>query len=61
MCYTVSMVTNTSCTHARRLAAMATPRISARLPPNIDPTKSSLAYGNRQLIKLVGKCGFVLR
>jgi hypothetical protein len=34
---------------------MATPRISVRLPPNVDPTKSSLAYGERQLLKLNGE------
>ncbi|XP_071956250.1 radial spoke head 14 homolog [Antedon mediterranea] len=31
---------------------MATSRISARLPPNIDPTKAPLAYGDRALPKL---------
>ncbi|XP_072044852.1 radial spoke head 14 homolog [Amphiura filiformis] len=31
---------------------MATTRISARLPPNIDPTKAPLAYGDRALPKL---------
>ncbi|XP_065844739.1 radial spoke head 14 homolog [Oscarella lobularis] len=31
---------------------MATTRISAQLPPHIDQTKSSLAYGNRMLPKL---------
>ena len=28
--------------------------ISTRLPPNIDITKASLAYGDRALPKLVG-------
>lgn len=31
---------------------MATTRISANLPPNIDPTKAPLAYGDRALPKL---------
>ncbi|XP_074149041.1 radial spoke head 14 homolog [Sminthopsis crassicaudata] len=31
---------------------MATPRISQYLPPDIDPTKVSIAYGNRALPKL---------
>ncbi|XP_071795758.1 radial spoke head 14 homolog [Asterias amurensis] len=31
---------------------MATTRISARVPPNIDPTKAPLAYGDRALPKL---------
>lgn len=32
---------------------MATTRISAYLPPNIDPTKAPLAYGDRAIPKLV--------
>lgn len=32
---------------------MATTRITAQLPPNIDPTKAPLAYGDRALPKLV--------
>ncbi|XP_077868637.1 radial spoke head 14 homolog, partial [Saccoglossus kowalevskii] len=31
---------------------MATTRISAQLPPNIDVTKSPLAYGDRALPRL---------
>ncbi|RDD44693.1 Radial spoke head 14-like protein [Trichoplax sp. H2] len=31
---------------------MATTRITAQLPPNIDPTKAPLAYGDRALPKL---------
>ncbi|PIK34347.1 hypothetical protein BSL78_28834 [Apostichopus japonicus] len=31
---------------------MATTRISAQLPPNIDPTKAPLAYGDRAIPKL---------
>ncbi|KAJ7428989.1 hypothetical protein WISP_00311 [Willisornis vidua] len=31
---------------------MAHPRISAYLPPDIDPTKAALAFGRRALPKL---------
>lgn len=31
---------------------MAHPRISKYLPPNIDPTKATIAYGHRALPKL---------
>ena len=32
---------------------MASTLISAKLPPNIDPTKAQLAYSERALPKLV--------
>lgn len=35
---------------------MAHTVISVKLPPNIDPTKSRLAYGDRELPKLVRAC-----
>ena len=40
---------------------MAHAVISVKLPPNIDPTKARLAYGDRALPKLVGKVDSVWR